>query len=1134
MHLFGLRGDVYLCAALVLTAAATSAAAGELSLSFEFDAGDLVIERSGEYDVVRLPGTHRTVEEGRPELPARIVRLALPPGTVASAVRCDVGSRAEFAGPYRVRPLQPEVPLSRQEPVRWVDPDETVYGADGPYPASPCVLLDTGYAAGQPIATVAVYPVQYVPSEGRLLVNESLKITLAFDQAPVEPRLPGARSARAQAAHTARVRAIVENRESVGYTTGPLRAGRDNSAEYLIVTSSSYEPLFEPLAQWKWQKGVPATIVTTTDIYAGYPGVDNQEKIRNCIIDYYQNHGTIWVLLGGDTNVVPDRAVWAKSGDAGDDLRADLYYSDLDGTWNDDGDGRWGEVNADNIDMYADVFVGRAPVNTTTEVTRFVDKVLTYEGAPGGALLPADYQENMLFMAEVLWTNPWTDAGICKDMIDDDSVPEQFDPITKLYQTNGLLTKTRAIAEMNAGHNLINHNGHANWNVMSIGGSALYRNDFDGLVNAPRFGIMYSIGCWPAAMDYDCMAEHWVNAPNGGGVAFVGNSRYGWGSPGNPGYGTSDVFDREFFNQLFNEDHDHLGVVHAAHKDAKVGEARTSEYTRYCLYELNLLGDPEMRVWKREPVAPAVNHVDQVPLGDRSVVVTISREGDPVGGATVFLLNDEVSVVETTSEDGIATLAVSTSVEGTLTLTVTGQGILPYSTDLSVLDAPPDEDPPAGVEALVVSDPFDAGGVVELDWSVYTSPGDFAFYRVYRATSSFSDVSGMTPIAPGLLDPEAKTWTDATAENGVPYYYAVTAVDLYGNELASVSDRGPVAASNNSRILVWDADDCDTPFDSVGDDYGPDDGTEVPWIEALDSVGELYTISEVLTSDLSPFDLIVYLGGIVNFGEGCQNVPMSDDEAIALTAFLDAGGSLYVEEPNFGGRYYANGSPATIELWSRFHAVHGTGATRDVGNVASLDGVTGALTEGISFVYDYQDWPDQFVNTVSPNGDPGSSALWTDQNTDQRGSRHVDAATGSHRYMVPVLLGGMSDAGHPSTRLEYVARLLADTDLVGTAAVGDGLVAAMNRLEQNAPNPFNPVTSIRFSVAKNGARVRMSIFDVAGRFVEDIVDGTATAGEHVARWDGTAADGRSVASGVYFVRLSVDGWTGTRKMALMK
>jgi hypothetical protein len=117
--------------------------------------------------------------------------------------------------------------------------------------------------------------------------------------------------------------------------------------------------------------------------------------------------------------------------------------------------------------------------------------------------------------------------------------------------------------------------------------------------------------------------------------------------------------------------------------------------------------------------------------------------------------------------------------------------------------------------------------------------------------------------------------------------------------------------------------------------------------------------------------------------------------------------------------------------------------------------------------------------------------------------------------MVPLLLGGMTDGAYPSTRLEYVTRILDDSDLIGNTGVDDGTVGRANRLLQNSPNPFNPSTSIRYSVATDGARVRMHVYDVA-------------------RWHGVDDDGRPVASGVYFCRLSVDGWTAARKMVLLK
>ena len=68
---------------------------------------------------------------------------------------------------------------------------------------------------------------------------------------------------------------------------------------------------FQTLADEKISMGLTAEVVTTESIIANsnYSGddIDIQEEIKNCIIDYATNHGTVWVLLGGDDTVVPDR-----------------------------------------------------------------------------------------------------------------------------------------------------------------------------------------------------------------------------------------------------------------------------------------------------------------------------------------------------------------------------------------------------------------------------------------------------------------------------------------------------------------------------------------------------------------------------------------------------------------------------------------------------------------------------------------------------------------------------------------------------------------------------------------------------------------------------------------------------------
>lgn len=89
------------------------------------------------------------------------------------------------------------------------------------------------------------------------------------------------------------------------------------------------------------------------------------------------------------------------------------------------------------------------------------------------------------------------------------------------------------------------------------------------------------------------------------------------------------------------------------------------------------------------------------------------------------------------------------------------------------------------------------------------------------------------------------------------------------------------------------------------------------------------------------------------------------------------------------------------------------------------------------------------------------------------------------------------------------------------------------QLFQNAPNPFNPQTTIRFSVAHKGA-VRIDIFDVAGRHVRTLVQKSYEPGVYTAGWDGVDDDGRPLASGAYFYRLSAEGGSDSKKLILLR
>ncbi len=86
---------------------------------------------------------------------------------------------------------------------------------------------------------------------------------------------------------------------------------------------------------------------------------------------------------------------------------------------------------------------------------------------------------------------------------------------------------------------------------------------------------------------------------------------------------------------------------------------------------------------------------------------------------------------------------------------------------------------------------------------------------------------------------------------------------------------------------------------------------------------------------------------------------------------------------------------------------------------------------------------------------------------------------------------------------------------------------------QNHPNPFNPATTISYTLAKPDA-VKVEVFNTLGQTVSILVDETQTAGQHAVEWRGVDATGRAVPSGVYFYRVTAGANQAVRKMVLLK
>ena len=650
---------------------ATAGQTFELRYTATFAADDLVFGQVLGYDRVTLPDGGILDKPGWPMLPTQYVRIAVPEGMAVTGVRVLGLQTVELPGQYDIFPAQPPLHVSQQaKPEDFVKPNAAAYAAEQLYPVQVAEFTDQSDLAGQAMAGVRFCPLQYVAATKQLFLHTSVEIVLeGTDGYVCGDYLPARISDEGRAEYESMVTGMVVNPEDVRLCEVPAGVPQTmgvaaGTYDYVIITISSWEDDFEPLAEWKHKKGRPAKIVTTNWIYysGGYSG-GNGDKIRAFVQDAHNTWGTTAFLIGADTNNVP---VLYDSYN-GDSIPNDTSYADFDDDW------------------VCEVNVGRAPVRTTTQIASFIDKVLTYEKTPP----TSSYPETAFFCGFDLYTSGSGEGQGCKAAIDMAYIPDDWD-FRREYDGESGTHKSDVISYLNQGNNLVNHIDHSSTNYMGTGytnhGEGLGNSDMSALTNGDRQSILYTIGCW--ACDYNsttCIAEAFVQNTNGGGLAFVGNSRYGWYSPYNDDY-YSLRYDRYFFRSLFTQYQRRIGACFSDHKNDAYQGGDTS---KYIFIELTLLGDPEVPVWTDTIQTLSVSHPSLVSVGvPNTFNVQVSSGGDPVYDSPVCLWKDgDIYEKEYTNTSGVASFTITPGSTGTMYVTVTGFNYLPYEGSASVTTA---------------------------------------------------------------------------------------------------------------------------------------------------------------------------------------------------------------------------------------------------------------------------------------------------------------------------------------------------------------------------------------------------------------------------------------------------------------
>jgi len=254
---------------------------------------------------------------------------------------------------------------------------------------------------GHHIFVAVVNPIQYNPVSG--IVQYFNKITVKVNSVATRD-LP---VYKCNSFIKSQLRNLVDNPEAVDALPNSPRNPGDY--EYLIIASEAIKDNYGTFVEFNTRRAMRTKVTPISYIKSNMSGNDDADKVRNYIIQEYENNNIVFVLLGGDDDVnnaddVPHRGMHASFYDYGTDyyddkdVAADLYFSCLDGDWKGSNQ-YYGEYGTEDIGW--EVYASRFPADNATELTNIVNKTIKYMETP-----VVGEAKNALLAGEYAWGPP--------------------------------------------------------------------------------------------------------------------------------------------------------------------------------------------------------------------------------------------------------------------------------------------------------------------------------------------------------------------------------------------------------------------------------------------------------------------------------------------------------------------------------------------------------------------------------------------------------------------------------------------------------------------------------------------------------------------------------------------------------
>jgi hypothetical protein len=542
---------------------------------------------------------------GSPEIPTIARHFLIPQHCSATDIRIVREEWQELPGTYYLFPVQK--PVSFETTYVFTIPDSTAYNGDSAFPCDPCIDFRCGNTRGYRVLQITCALFKYLPRSGQLYRLSRIELDITMAHAPGGVHLFRQTSFSQRSTEHFLNKLVVNNECIQNGQYKPLYVVEDNpkdvpatefpsrqgpAVDLVVITDYDQLAAYKDLARFKKILGMNCEVRSIPWIRQYYNGLDDAERVRNFIKDAYINWGTSFVILGGDVPAVPTRYIWVDRTTIYASLwlpiASDLYFSDLDGTWDYDGDERFGELS-DSVDLFPDVFVGRIPTVSASEVEAYIGKLHRY-------VLPVNnqIQTKALFFSSYLDTN-LPGLSYCTQLAE--HLPSYFKKHF-IAEALGNLTVESLYDSLHAGFGLVTGVGHGDVNNMCVHWLTYPRQYiktyfYDTLTNDPLYsGVLVVVTCYTNPFQGDCLGEHWVMNPFGGGIAYLGPTSSSEGS-------IHKEYMKTLFDSLFAMP---LGQALGFTKVQYIGNAQSNNWQRVHQFSLSLLGDPTLTMWKTCPL----------------------------------------------------------------------------------------------------------------------------------------------------------------------------------------------------------------------------------------------------------------------------------------------------------------------------------------------------------------------------------------------------------------------------------------------------------------------------------------------------------------------------------------------------